>query len=176
MGMKKSRYIIPLVIFSLLIGFTSCFQVNPSYWGSWDEIDGYMVKDSESSTTRHFEAYSPSITDKQYPATMYTHSYSETPRATFTGQEWDQPSISYKTTKTKSISFSNSPREENGFIYYKDSNTLYVINTLYNNNSLNKPLKLHTDRTTHADYRMIIDVTGIYEDIEILMDLKSLYD
>ena len=110
--MKKIYYTVPLVIFALLIGFTSCLPTNPSYWGAWGEVDGYMVKDSEDSTTRHFEPNSSSITDKTHPARMYTHEYSRTPSGTLIVQEWPQTSnpssesdITYQTKSSKNITF-----------------------------------------------------------------------
>jgi hypothetical protein len=184
--MKKIRYAIPLVIFSLLIGFTSCLPTNPSYWGAWGEVDGYMIKDSEDSTTRHFEPNSSSITDKTHPARMYTHEYSRTPSGTLVVQEWPQTSIpssesdiTYQTKSSKNITFLTTKQELNGFIYYKDTDNLYVINTLYNYEAKNKHLKDHVRSwpdDNPAAYRFKIKVDGIFETIEILMDDNNSWD
>ena len=171
--MKKTFIISSLICILTLSLFTACGSSNPSYWEAWKSVDGYMILDSEGATTRHFEPYSPNITDKSHEAKMYTHSYSREPYLSFTVQEWDSVNIEYKDVTTNRFTISNKPKELNGFLFYKDDETIYIVNTLFNNDEMNLKLRLHENNYTSADYRFIIDVDGIYDDIEILMDKKS---
>lgn len=172
--MKKTGFV--LLIIAVIIGFTSCINSDPTYWGDWDIVDGYMLKESEDSETRHFVEYNTSITDKSHQATRYTHQYSKTPDAVLTIQEWNESKIEYETKTTNRFRISNIPTDKNGFLFYKDGDTLYVINTLFNYEEKNRHLKIHEDRYTKAKYRFIIEVNGIFADIEILMDDKSDWD
>lgn len=175
--MKKTLFISLLVCIFASLFITSCGSSDPTYWESWNEIEGYMILDEgENVTTRHFEPYSPSITDTSHEATLYSHSYSRTPETSFTVQEWDTIDIEYKDKSTNRFTISNKPKELNGFIFYKDSENLYIINTLFNNENKGLKLKAHENKYTNADYRFLIDVYGIHDEIEILMDDRRKWD
>lgn len=173
--MKK--FFLSVICILTAIILTSCGNNNPSYWEAWDYIEGYMILDEgENVTTRHFEPYDISIKDTSHRADMYVHSYSRNPETTFEVSEWDEQNIKYDVKSTNRFTISNKPKELNGFIFYKDSDNIYVINTLYNCEDRNLKLKEHPDKYTSADYRFIIDVSGIYDDVEIYMDDRKKWD
>ena len=171
--MKKTFIISSLICILAVSLFTACGSSNPSYWEAWNVIEGYMVLDEgEGATTRHFEPYSPSITDKTKPATMYKHSYSRDPYTVITIQKWNKDTIEYDNYESEALTISNKPKETKSCIFYKDEESIYIISTLDSNDRL----KIHTDRYSNATYRFIIDVDGIYDDIEILLDEKGPWD
>ena len=179
--MKKVIFLslIYILISSLLTGCIinadeSSINSNPKY-KAWKRTEGYMIKE-EGSEERYFVAYSSSIQDKTHEATLYQHEYEKDPYTTLSVQEWDKDNIKYTTITTNRLTITNKPNEINGFIFYEEDNTLYIINTLYNYEKKQKRLKMHDDTYTRADYRFIIEVNEINDPIEILMDDTSGWD
>ena len=171
--MKKTFIISSLICILTLSMFTACGSSNPSYWEAWNVVEGYMIlDDGEGATTRHFEPYSVTITDTKYPATLYTHSYSRSPYTVITIQKWNKETIEYEDYQRETFTISNKPKETKNCIFYKDDESLYILSKLDSNDKV----KIHTDRYSNATYRFIIDVDGIYDDIEILLDEKGPFD
>lgn len=173
--MKKTIFL--SVLFVLTAGlFTGCIDVpDTPYWKDWKITEGYMIKDDDSEQ-RHFVAYNSSIQDKSHEATLYEHEFIKRPYATLIIQEWNNTEIEYKDVKQNSFNITNKPYELNGFIFYCENDRIYIINTLFNYEAKGKKFKTHQDKFSPADYRFIIEVTGIAEDIKILMDDTGSWD
>ncbi len=179
--MKKIFLLSLIFVFAATL-FTGCIinadstgtNSNPKY-KAWKRTEGYMILE-EGANERHFVAYSSTIQDKSHEATLYSHEYVKSPYTILTVQEWDKDTIEYKTVSKKTLTITNKPSEINGFILYTEDDTIYIINTLYNYEAKNKKLKIHEDKFKKADYRFLIEVDGIYDNIEILMDDTSGWD
>ena len=176
--MKKIYTLSLFLIFTACL-FTGCiiapddFSNNSNIkYKAWKQTEGYMVKE-EGSEERHFVAWSSSIQDKSHQAMMYEHEYIKSPYTVLYVQEWDKDNIEYKTvsnTKNNSFTITNKPVEKNGFIFYTQDDNIYIINTLYNSDTMQRKLRIHDDKYSKADYRFKIEVDGINDPIIILMD------
>lgn len=172
----KKIFLLSLIFVLAATLFTGCIinadstgtNSNPKY-KAWKRTEGYMILE-EGANERHFVAYSSTIQDKSHEATLYEHEYIKSPYTTLLIQEWDKDNIRYQTKRTNKLTITNKPTEINGFIFYAEDDTLYIINTLYNNETVQKKLRIHEDKYTRANYRFIIEVDGINDQIEILMD------
>ena len=161
--MKKTNFILAGFITLLILGLSSCF--NSTYWEEWEgPLKGYVMLD-ENDNFQDF-AFGNNPGQQRYNATIYVHPYDKTPSARIYKQRYSKTTLEYEDENSWYVRFRQGQFSEviTAFYCYCDGNDAYIIN---NRERLGH--SEHTDKRSPADYRFVIEVSGM-RNITIYMD------
>ena len=162
--MKKIKVLLTVVVSLFIILLSSCFS--STYWEEWEgPIKGYVSLDENDQITGFNLGKNPG--QKKYDANIYIHSYDKRPTVKITRQYYNPSSTYYDIENGYWVyKFRENEYFEvvTGLYCYCDNQDAYIINNICRTGDTE-----HLNSGTHADYRFLIEVTGMRDKI-IYMD------
>ena len=139
--MKKSIFLISILIILTCL-FSSCIpDSNSIYWDPWVDTEGYVTRRktgrTDNSSFVSFEEGTPP--EGSYIAVRYEHAYDRRPYCSFDvykrETDIDKDIVEEfvkQDDKSDDFIISKTPYDKiQGFVFYCDDNTVYIINDLY---------------------------------------------